>query len=176
MKSSNLPPEGQETITLPIKFLYNVLNNFNRSSKLSSEDNEISLEFVEQDTHQSIPPEEDRLIRIVHWNLDEKGNRVSINDVAEWQNLGCGVEENEKLEKQLRLKKLECDDLIQEYGILEDKQDRISDDIANKIRNGIDNIPPEYRWDFVKAFNPDLTIRQAEALANDPLSFHLKMF
>ena len=143
-------PKGQETITLTIDQLSTILGYHVRTKDTET----VSIEFCGSPDSEDDKP----VVRFVSWNVDQYGNE-SINGVHTIENIPCPIQARN-----------ECDDLKQEIGIHEDNEDRYEEQLCA----GIDNLPKEHRWSFIKAFNPDLTIRQAEKLVEDPL--HIRKF
>ena len=152
-------PKGQETITMPIEVLYRIMNN------LCPKGEDVSIEFVDRDTHQSLSQEEDRDVRIVKWGRDSEDNRV-IWDVMETPNIPCQKNEINELTKCLKNVNDVCLDLEKQYDA---RLEQLTE-LDEGIRRGIDALPVEFRWEFIQRFNPRLTIQDGLDLVKDPMN------
>ena len=152
-------PEGQETITLPIETLYKILNEF------SQDDQHVSIEFHDLDTHQSLSPEEDRVIRFVLWDTGINGEQ-SIRHCMEWENMPCPKQRIKDLEEYVEFydKEIKRKERDIEYHLAMKKRANIG------ISKGMNAIPKELRWDFLKHFDTNLTIKDGLDLVEDPLN------
>jgi hypothetical protein len=152
-------PNGQETITFEIEMLYTIMN------RLCPEGQDVSIHFIDRDTHQSLSQEEDRYVRIVLWGPDSDDNRV-IYDVMETPNIPCQKNEINELTDCLNAANNACLDLERQY---EARLEQLTA-LDEGIRRGIDALPVESRWEFVQRFNPRLTIQDGLDLVKDPMN------
>ena len=149
-------PKGEETITLPIDKLYKILNN------ICSKDQNVSIEFIEQPEWLK---EKGNAIRFVVWDETEDGHQ-SICDVMELEHIPCSKNEINEINKNLKYVNDICDRLEKTVDRHEHKEKVLNDGICK----GISAIPKEWRWDFIKEFNPSLRIQDGLDLVEDPLN------